>query len=70
MNIRELTISELETYYNLVQLLIDDTVRYGKMNLHSPTESYNVQAKLNKFNKYRDTIIFEIKNRLDEAFSE
>jgi len=69
MEIKKLTISELESYYNLIQVLIDETIRYGKMNMHSMVQSGDIQRKLNKYNEYRDIIINEIKSRFDETFS-
>lgn len=68
MSISKLSIVELRAYYDLVQVLIDDTVKYGKMNNHSNVEIYDVQRKLDKYNGYRDKIIFEINERLDETF--
>jgi len=68
MSISKLSIVELRAYYDLVQILIDDAVKYGKMNNHSDVEIYDVQRKLDKYNGYRDKIIFEINERLDETF--
>ena len=69
MNIKKLTIGELETFYNLTQIIIDNTVLYGKMNMHSMVTNDKVQRDLNLYNRYRDKIINEIKERLDETFS-
>lgn len=69
MEIKDLSIVELESYYNLVEKLIDDAIRRGKMNNYSIVESGEIQRELNKYNNYRGILIREINNRFDETFN-
>ena len=64
-------IQQLYYYYKLNQILIDNTLQQGKMNRNNDSSfSYELQMKLNLYNKYRDRIMKQIEDKLDEEFSE
>jgi len=62
----DLNITELKSYLDVIQCLIDNTIREAKMN---NTENLHSNQRLQKFNKYRNMIINEIEEKLDETFN-
>lgn len=65
----DLTITELESYLNVTNNLINDLVRKGNINGNIEKEYYEVNNKLNKLHAYRKEIIKLIENKLDETFN-
>lgn len=63
------TITELESYLNVTDNLINDLVRKGNMNIDDTMERYKVNNKLNRLHAYRKEIIKLIENKLDETFN-
>ena len=61
--------TELESYLNVTNSLINDLVRKGNINGNIETEYYEVNNKLNKLHTYRKEIIKLIENKLDETFN-
>ena len=61
--------TELESYLNVTNNLINDLVRKGNINGNIEKEYYEVNNKLNKFHTYRKEIIKLIENKLDETFN-
>ena len=62
-------IQELYYFYHLNQIMIDDALRSAKMNFPNGLNVRKSQLKLDKYNKYRDKIIEQIEERLDEKFA-
>ncbi len=62
-------ISDLYYFYQLNQVLIDDALRRAKMNVHSDVEVYKNHQRLNIYNDYRDKIIKQIEEKLNEKFA-
>lgn len=65
----DLTMTELESYLNVTNNLINDLVRKGNINGNIEKEYYEVNNKLNKLHTYRKEIIKLIQNKLDETFN-
>lgn len=65
----DLTMTELESYLNVTNNLINDLVRKGNINGNIEKEYYEVNNKLNKLHTYRKEIIKLIENKLDETFN-
>jgi len=65
----DLTMTELESYLNVTNSLINDLVRKGNINGNIEKEYYEVNNKLNKLHTYRKEIIKLIENKLDETFN-
>ena len=65
----DLTMTELESYLNVTNNLINDLVRKGNINGNIEKEYYEVNNKLNKLHTYRKEIIKIIENKLDETFN-
>ena len=63
------TITELESYLNVTDNLINDLVRKGNMNTDDTMERYKVNNKLSRLHAYRKEIINLIENKLDETFN-
>ncbi len=61
--------TELESYLNVTNSLINDLVRKGNINGNIEKEYYEVNNKLNKLHTYRKEIIKLIENKLDETFN-
>lgn len=71
--------TELESYLNVTNNLINDLVRKGNsriceasmgaINGNIEKEYYEVNNKLNKLHTYRKEIIKLIENKLDETFN-
>ena len=61
--------TELESYLNVTNNLINDLVRKGNINGNIEKEYYEVNIKLNKLHTYRKEIIKLIENKLDETFN-
>ena len=61
--------TELETYLNVTNNLINDLVSKGNINRNIEKEYYEVNNKLNKLHTYRKEIIKLIENKLDETFN-
>ena len=59
--------TELESYLNVTNNLINDLVRKGNINGNIEKEYYEVNNKLNKLHTYRKEIIKLIENKLDET---
>lgn len=66
---KKLSITELHSYYYLIHSLIDDAIKRGQKVKHSPTECFIIQSKLNEYNLYRDKIIKEIEENINETFN-
>lgn len=64
-----ITMSELESFLNVTDNLINDLVRKGNINNNTYNDKYGINEKLNKLHNYRKQIIKEIENKLDETFS-
>ena len=65
----DFTMTELESYLNVTNNLINDLVRKGNINGNIEKEYYEVNNKLNKLHTYRKEIIKLIENKLDETFN-
>lgn len=65
----DLTMTELESYLNVTNNLINDLVRKGNINGNIEKEYYEVNNKLNKLHTYRKEIIKLIENKLNETFN-
>ena len=65
----DLTMTELESYLNVTNSLINDLARKGNINGNIEKEYYEVNNKLNKLHTYRKEIIKLIENKLDETFN-
>ena len=65
----DLTMTELESYLNVTNNLINDLVRKGNINGNIEKEYYEVNNKLNKLHTYRKEIIKLIENKPDETFN-
>ena len=61
--------TELESYLNVTNNLINDLVRKGNINGNIEKKYYEVNNKLNKLHTYRKEIIKLIENKLDETFN-
>lgn len=61
--------TELESYLNVTNNLINDLVRKGNINGNIEKEYHEVNNKLNKLHTYRKEIIKLIENKLDETFN-
>ena len=61
--------TELESYLNVTNNLINDLVRKGNINSKIEKEYYEENNKLNKLHTYRKEIIKLIENKLDETFN-
>ena len=61
--------TELESYLNVTNNLINDLFRKGNINGNIEKEYYEVNNKLNKLHTYRKEIIKLIENKLDETFN-
>lgn len=61
--------TELESYLNVTNNLINDLVRKGNINGNIEKEYYEVNNKLNKLHTYQKEIIKLIENKLDETFN-
>ena len=61
--------TELESYLNVTNNLINDLVRKGNINGNIEKEYYEVNNELNKLHTYRKEIIKLIENKLDETFN-
>ena len=61
--------TELGSYLNVTNSLINDLVRKGNINGNIEKEYYEVNNKLNKLHTYRKEIIKLIENKLDETFN-
>lgn len=64
------TITELESYLNLIQNLIDETLRQARINNPKKIINPYIKIRLKKLNKQKDIIIEEIEKKIDEAFPE
>ena len=61
--------TELESYLNVTNNLINDLVMIVNINCNIEKEYYEVNNKLNKLHTYRKEIIKLIENKLDETFN-
>ena len=66
MNIEDLNIHELETYFNLTQMIIDTIIRTNHSMLGNDNIS-QINKELSKYNKIRDKFLFEIARRIESV---
>ena len=64
---KQFTISELESFLNCTQFMIDNLMREANIN---KINDFSTNKKLRKLTKYRTEIISLIETQLDEAFKE
>lgn len=64
---KQFTISELESFLNCTQFMIDNLMREANIN---KINDLSTNKKLRKLTKYRTEIISLIETQLDEVFKE
>lgn len=62
------TITELESYLNIVNKMIDMCIIEGRTT--DSMIAYSAQEKLTKLNKYKNNIIKEIESLLENEFNQ
>ena len=63
--IENLTIGELESYFNLTQTIIDTIIRTNHSVFGTDNDISNVNKELSKYNSIRDRLLSEIVKRIE-----